>query len=127
MPRTGHGGARYSKRAPTIQPHMVIDGVDLGAAMTPADVLIDLRVAAEMDDADIVDAMLSGADRVEADLARGEDEPQVLRVLSVDDRMAAIAEVRGVTASRVMAWRKRNRQMTWAELRVLLVGLRGVL
>lgn len=51
-------------------------------------------------------------------------ERPALAELSEADRIAAVEQAREVTKSRVMAWRKRNRHMSWDELRILFVGLR---
>lgn len=100
---------------------MIVDGQDLGAAMTPSDILIELRIFLQVDDEDILEAMSAGADRVEADL----DNPDgKLRLLSRDERVSAVAEARELTRSRLTAWRKRHREMTWPEMRILLIGLR---
>jgi hypothetical protein len=107
---------------------MVIDGADLGAVMTPSDVLIELRLITELQDDEIIDAMAAGADRVERDMT---EDPQsgmpALAALAPEERLAVIEVARSVTRSRIDAWRRRHRQMTWPELRVLLLGLRGKL
>jgi hypothetical protein len=105
---------------------MVIDGADLGAAMTPADVLIAIRQYLELENDEIIAAMRAGADRVEADLLTGA-APAALDMLGVDDRKALVAVARSVTPSRIDAWRRRHRQMTWPEIRILLLGLRLML
>jgi hypothetical protein len=103
---------------------MTIDGVDLGPSMTPQDVLIWLRIGCGLDDADVLPALRAGADRLEqtGDLL-------AMAELSDADRAAAVRQARDATNSRLVAWRRRNRQMTWLELRALFVGLRetGVL
>ena len=119
---------RYPKHSPALGPRMVIDGADLGAAMTPNDVLIELRLITELQDDEIIDAMAAGADRVERDMT---EDPQsgmpALAALAPEERLAVIEVARSVTRSRIDAWRRRHRQMTWPELRVLLLGLRGKL
>lgn len=115
---------RYPKHRPSAGPPMVIDGVDLGRAMTPQDLLVWLRVACHLDDDEIVPAMLAGADRVERDMADPAAERPVLAELPEDERREAVRAAREVTRSRVDAWRRRHRHMTWGELRVLFVGLR---
>ena len=119
---------RYPKHSPALGPRMVIDGADLGAVMTPSDVLIELRLITELQDDEIIDAMAAGADRVERDMT---EDPQsgmpALAALAPEERLAVIEVARSVTRSRIDAWRRRHRQMTWPELRVLLLGLRGKL
>ena len=119
---------RYPKHRPTLGPRMVIDGADLGAVMTPSDVLIELRLITELQDDEIIDAMAAGADRVERDMAKAPQSGMpALAVLPPEERLAVIEVARSVTRSRIAAWRRRHRQMTWPELRVLLLGLRGKL
>jgi hypothetical protein len=107
---------------------MVIDGADLGAAMTPSDLFIELRLIASLESTEIIEAMHVGADRVESDM-RGAPQSSrpTLWMLTPAERTAAIDNARTVTGSRIDAWRRRHRQMTWPELRILLIGLRGVI
>lgn len=119
---------RYPKHHPIPGPRMVVDGQDLGAAMLPNDVLIELRHAASLDHDEIIQALHAAADRVEQDMAETPVSGMpVLGVLTVAERTAAVEAARAVTRSRVDAWRRRHRQMTWGELRMLLLGLRGTL
>lgn len=107
---------------------MVVDGADLGVAMTPTDLLIEIRLTAELRDDEIVEALTTGAARVEHDLSHASQSgTPALGLLSVDERLAAIEIARSATLSRVKTWRRRHRQMTWPELRILLLGLRGKL
>ncbi|MEW5425089.1 hypothetical protein [Amorphus sp. 3PC139-8] len=116
-PSTSHGERRYRKRGPRALPPMVVDGRDLGPAMTPGDVMIWLRQILELDEVAIVAAMYAGA-------ARLAEDPECLPDLDPSEIARTLEEAREVSRSRVDAWRKRARHMTWLELRVLLIGLR---
>lgn len=116
---------RYPKHRPAAGSRMIVDGVDLGHAMTPQDVLIWLRVSCGLDDDEIVPALLAGADRVERDMADPTVERPALAELPESERRQAVHLAREVTRSRVDAWRRRHRHMTWGELRLLFVGLRA--
>ena len=124
MNRPGARPERYPKHRPAAGPRMVVDGVDLGHAMTPQDVLVWMRVACDLDDDEIAAAMLAGADRVERDMHDPAAERPTLAELPEPERREAVRAAREVTRSRVDAWRRRHRHMTWGELRVLFVGLR---
>ena len=95
--------------------------------MLPQESLLWLRVACGVNDDEIVAAMAGGADRVERDLDSPQDDVgfrPALAELPPDERRAAVRAARDVTASRLAAWRRRHRHMTWPELRILFVGLR---
>lgn len=119
MPRDSRGELRYPSRPRNAGASQIsADGVDLGPPMLPQDVFLALRVSLALEDDEILDAFELGAARVERDPDRS------LRELSTADRQAAIDAARQVTRSRLQAWRKRARHMTWLELRILFVGLR---
>lgn len=121
MARTGHGEDRYPTRRARALPPMVVDGADLGPAMAPQDLFVHLRQLLDLEDQEILDALQAGAGRMEA------DPEGTLVELSDADHALAIEQARAVTRSRVTAWRRRARHMTWLELRVLLLGLKDVL
>ncbi len=117
---------RYPRQPQRPGPRMRVDGHDLGFAMLPNDLLIALRATAGLSTAEAVAAMVAGAE----DFARrweaeGPDWP-VTAHLDAADLRHAIAVARETTPSRIDAWRRRHRQMTWDELRILLHGLREV-
>jgi len=114
---------RYPKHPPTVGPRMKLDGVDLGPAMLPQDILIWMRLCG-MDDEEIIPAFQAGADRLERVVEDPASPDRVMAELTVEDRAEAVRQAREVTPSRVLAWRRRHRQMTWLELRALYVGLR---
>ena len=90
MPRSDDGAPRYPKRPPPLPlARTILDGHDLGFAMRPADILVEVRRIMQLTD---------------------------------DEILAA----RAVTRSRLRAWRQHARPMTWPELRILLLGLRGL-
>jgi hypothetical protein len=62
-----------------------------------------------------MDVFRAGAER----LASGDRYPE-LSDAEIDHAIAAVAEI---TPSRMEAWRRRGREMTWLELRVFLLGL----
>ncbi len=115
MPTAGHGQRRYARHSPERLDGMVLRGADLGPPLKPQDMLIWLRLLMQLDDQEILDAF---AAVLAADPAATFPE---LLAGEVDELLAASAEV---TRSRVDAWRRRNREMTWLELRALLLGLR---
>ena len=118
MPRSSDGTIRYPKTdalTPRAASH------DLGVPMSPADVFIALRQIAELEDDEMLQAFAAGADRIEA----GDAPPALLAALGGIPHV--VAQARAVTPSRLVAWRRRGREMTWPELRVLLLGLRDVI
>lgn len=120
MPITGHGAARYPHRRPQALPRMSVGGVDLGPAMRPQDVFAALRrILALREPAEVVEIMRLGAQELR-------DAPQRAVELDDTDRALAIEQAESVTSSRVDAWRRRAREMTWLELRVLLIGLAAI-
>lgn len=118
MPRQSSGGVRYAARSAERLPAMVVDGQDLGAPLKPQDLLVWLRQLHMLDDREVAEAMHLGA---AADLARAYPG------LTDDELGEAVAAGAAATASRAVAWRRRAREMTWLELRVLLVGVRELL
>lgn len=122
-PVSGHGGRRYPKQAVGTRPRMVLDGQDLGPAMSPSDVYVDLRHLLDLDDDEIIEAFRLGA----AALVEAERGPGSALVMGIEDEAGAIEAALAVTRSRVTGWRRRARQMTWPELRVLLLGLRALI
>lgn len=113
---------RYRKRSPTAGPIQIVDGVDLGPSMRPQDIYILLRHTFELEDDEMLDAFAAAADRVEADLSG--DGERAMAELTDAQRERAMAEAREVSRSRLDAWRRRGREMSWLELRMLLLGLR---
>ena len=98
---------------------MVVDGKDLGPAMLPQDIYIWQRHVMALDDAEILAAFAVAVDHLQ-----DESQPTPFAELHPDDLRDMIAQAKAVTRSRLEAWRRRNRQMTWLELRALYVGLR---
>ena len=88
--------------------------------MLPADLYIALRQLLDLTDDELLDGFAAGATR----LLAGDASPALLAAL--DQPADAAAAAQAVTRARLQAWRKRGRQMTWPELRVLLLGLRDV-
>lgn len=119
MATTGDGRPRYPKHRPTPGPPMVVDGKDLGPALLPQDIYIWQRHVMALDDAEILAAFAVAVDRL-----RDDGQPTPFAELHPDDLREMIAQAKAVTRSRLEAWRRRNRQMTWLELRALYVGLR---
>ncbi|MFE1598155.1 hypothetical protein [Methylobacterium sp. ID0610] len=101
------------------RPRMVVAGLDLGTAMVPADVYIEIKRLLELDDDKILAAFAAGADA----LAKGDAAGPLVEDIDDLDATSAALEV---SRSRLKAWRKHARQMTWPELRVLLLGLRSI-
>lgn len=121
MPRkTKTGGPRYATRHAVRLPPMTVDGHDLGPPLKPADVCIALRQALQLTDDDILAALAFGAERME-------DRPELFAHLLEDERAAAIEDARAATRSRVVAWRRRSREMTWMELCAFLAGIGDLL
>lgn len=116
MPRTGHGGRRYVKRLPERLPDMIVRGQNLGPALKPQDICIWLRVLLVLDDAELLEAFAAALD------ADPDETFPELRQAEIDTLIAAASDV---SRSRIDAWRRRNREMTWLELRALLLGLRA--
>ena len=116
MPSTGHGQRRYQHQAPEALPATIVGGADLGPAMRPRDVMARLRHALVLDDREVVDLIRLGAARLAGD-------PQAMPELDDAEREALLVQAAEVTPSRVIAWRRRSREMTWHELRALLLGL----
>lgn len=111
---------RYPKRSPERQARMVTPaGVDLGPVLKPADIYIRLRQTLHLDDDELLEAFRRGGER----LAGRAQFPE----LTEAEEDAAIAAAAAVTRSRLDAWRRRGREMTWLELRALLIGLRETL
>lgn len=119
MPITGHGERRYPKRRAQALPRTIVDGKDLGPAMRPQDIFLWLRQLLCLEPAEVVEAMRLGAAALEA-------RPEIASELAPGDRELAVRQALEATPSRVDAWRRRAREMTWLELRVLLAGLREV-
>lgn len=95
---------------------MRVGARNLGPPLTPQDILIWLRLLLQLDDDEILEAYAAtGAEKLA--LAWSE--------LSSEEIDAMMAEAAQVTRSRLTAWRRRHREMTWLELRALLVGLRS--
>ena len=102
---------------------MKLDGVDLGPAMLPQDILIWMRLCG-VDDDEIIPAFQAGADRLKRVVEDPASPDRLMAELSLEDRTEVVRQARVVTPSRVLAWRRRHRHMTWLELRVMFVGLR---
>lgn len=122
MPITGKGDDRYPMRPQAMRPRMIHDGIDLGTAMTPCDVYIELRALLFLEDDELIEAFRIGA----ADIMEADAGPGSALVLHVGNRDAVCHAALAVTRSRLVAWRRRAREMTWPELRVLMLGLRSV-
>lgn len=118
MPRQSSGDPRYGARSAERQAAMVVDGRDLGPPLKPQDLLVWLRRLHVLDDREVTEAMRLGA---ASDLAA------IYPELTDAELGDAVEAGEAVTPSRVVAWRKRHREMTWLELRVLLAGLRTLL
>lgn len=116
MPSTGRGERRYAKRLPERLPDMIVRGQNLGPALKPQDIYIWLRVLLVLDDAELLEAFAAS---LTADPNKTYPE---LHAAEIDAMLAAASEV---SRSRLDAWRRRNREMTWLELRALLLGLRA--
>lgn len=116
MPRTDDGAVRYPKRSPQRQPDMIVAGRNLGPALKPQDVFIWLKLLLELEPDEILEAF------ARADAGRLAQAYPELTDLEIGAMISGAAEV---TPSRIDAWRRRNREMTWLELRTLLAGLRG--
>ncbi|MGI8839711.1 MAG: hypothetical protein ACR2F8_02835 [Caulobacteraceae bacterium] len=110
------GAARYPRRDFADREGA---GAELGESLLPADIYIEVRRLVDLTDGEIIDAFAAGA----AALAEGAGQGALV---AVGDRSGAIEAAAAVTRSCLAAWRKRGRQMTWDELRVLLLGLRGI-
>lgn len=114
MANTSNGKPRYPHRPPSV---MAGEAGHLGPAMRPQDIFVLIRRASDLrDDHEVVEVLRLGAAAIH-------DQPSLVPDLSDADRDTAITQAGDATPSRVMAWRKRAREMTWLELRVLLIGL----
>lgn len=125
MAEKGHGGPRYPKHRPRHGPETFdAAGASLGAAMFPADIFIVTRQLAGLDDKEAAAVMRLGAlrvfDELEADDGR---RPSLAEIGEIEQRRAVEAAME-VTPARVVAWRRRHREMTWPELRIWLIGLK---
>ena len=110
------GDRRYVKRQREAGPRMILpDGTDLGPAIKPQDLLVWVRQMLELEDREIAEAIARAAAR---------DPSEIWPELSEEDQAQILVAAHEVTTSRVVAWRKRNREMSWHDMRALLVGLR---
>lgn len=125
MPSTGDGDRRYPKRREAPRAHAIVGGKDLGQPMRPSDIYIRLRRLLHLDDDELLAAFAAGVGCVERDLGPDPARPDAPALMELEpaERVAAAAEAREITRSRLDAWRKRHREMTWRELRVLFAGL----
>lgn len=112
---TKSGSDRYPRR------DSLVNTGNLGRAMLPAEVFVILKRELDLDDDDLLNAFARGVE-ILADLPEDANDRQRMGLRSdeTDDAIAAASEV---TRSRLSAWRKHQRQMTWPELRVLCRGL----
>lgn len=115
MPRVGP--PRYVNSPPGRVAPMTVGGTDLGPPIKPQDILIKLRVIEDLSDPEIVECFMLALGQAEA-LA------VIYPELTSAEIDAAIEAAAAVTPSRIKAWRTRNREMTWLELRMMLTGLR---
>lgn len=117
MARTGHGEPRYPRRKPDRLSTTTLDGVRLGPTLAPQETFIWVRRILRADDRELKEAfgLVAGMTDEEIAAAWPEITPGERR-----EMRTASAEV---GAGRLQAWRTRNRQMTWLELRALLLGL----
>jgi len=114
---------RYPHRPPKPLGPMIVDGRDLGHAMRPHDIFIRIRFLYD-DDETILAIFLAAVNRLEKDLAvPPEDRTPALFELPLEERMRALEETREISMSRIKAWRKRAREMTWRELRMFFLGI----
>ena len=128
MPIKSTGDPRYPKRPASAGERMIIDGIDLGPSMPPQEIYILLRRLMDLDNDEIITAFRIGRDRVARDMGPNPVDAAVpaLGYLSKADRDIALSQTADVSRSRLVAWRKRARDMTWLELRILLLGLHSV-
>jgi hypothetical protein len=115
MSKQSSGQDRYVKRGRSPLPRTIIDGVDLGPGIKPQDLMAWLRRLLEMEDREIAEAVAAAA---------ACDPSEIWPELAEEDQSAILIAAHEVTTSRVKAWRTRNREMSWHDLRALLVGLR---
>lgn len=126
MPRSSSGDRRYTT-APIVTGREMLDpqGRPLGRAMWPHEVYNMVRHALELSTPEQIETMQLGAAKVLRDMQQQPTSGRVaLAELDEPSRRAAVETALEVTPSRVQAWKTRNRQMTWPELRVWLVGLK---
>jgi hypothetical protein len=125
MSRRDRGEKRYPPRDLSTGQAVRVHGKAAGRMMTPAEVMMAIRAAELLNDADIRDIMIAGAQRLAAADPATRDGLGPCAILEPDERYEALAAVADMSVSRAIAWRKRNREMTWPELRVFLLGLRS--
>lgn len=107
---------RYPKHHIERGTDMVVRGQNLGPALKPQDVFVWLKLLMGLDDEDVLAAFAA---------VPGTDPARTYPELTEAEIAAMLIANTQVTRSRITAWRKRNREMTWLELRALFLGLRA--
>ena len=117
---TNSGKDRYPGRRYAERDALPGDHPTLLRPMSPVDVYIEVKRLLQLDDDELLQAFAAGAAMLAESLADGH------LVEELTNCEAAISAATEVTRSRLTAWRKRGREMTWDELRVFLLGARGL-
>jgi hypothetical protein len=91
--------------------------------MTPADIFILLRQISGLSDEEILEAVRIGASELQDSDSRGSYYP-AYHDLPARERQAIISNAMSITMTRLTAWRKRRRQVTWHDIHILLLGMR---
>lgn len=124
MSRRDRGEPRHVPRAPATGPNIRLRGRDIGRMMAPAEIARAICQMEGLDDADVCDIVIAGAQCLAAAGPVERDGLGPCAALSPDERYDALTAVADMSASRAQAWRRRGREMTWPELRIFLLGLR---
>ena len=93
--------------------------------MTPTDIFILLRQISGLSDEEILEAVqpTTGKSELQDSDSRGSYYP-AYHDLPARERREIISKAMSITMTRLTAWRKRRRQVTWHDLHILLLGMR---